>query len=160
MPDDERYRRIIAYIGLALWSAYPFLYLLGIKVAHDYRCAGRAYRGHFDDCFNDILPFEILVIPFTLALTIPFLRLASSLFAPPPERRTARWRLATRSAAGAYFPAFQIAAAAGVAWAVWHVSALPRAWALFPLFLYWLAWICWFCLGAWAARPLAKQADA
>jgi len=150
----ERWRHALSWTGLLLWFAYPVAFLAGRAAEWSHRCGHRTFSGEFDDCFNDMLPILELAAPvMTLLLAYPFARLAFSIFAPAPERRTRRWRMASRSGGARYFPAFQIAAALGIAWVVFHVRLLPPFPAGWPFHLYWAAWTLWFMLGAWASWP-------
>lgn len=143
--------------GLALWIAFPFAYAAKTHARWEYRCGERVFTGSFDDCFNDLLPFEVLAFPITILLVYPFARFAFSMFAPAIDVRSFKWRLAARDGGAAYFCSFQIAAAFGVLWAGFHLATLPFAARYWYLMAYWIIWIGWFLLGGIASSPLSSR---
>jgi len=125
---------------------------------HLYRCEGRQFSGSFDDCFNDYLPILEFSLPFfCLLLLYPFARLSSSLFAPQPEQRTFRWRLASRSSGEDFYPTLHIFPAIGAAWAIWRGLSYPFVAQMWPYLLFWLVFALWFALGIVIAWPRKGQ---
>ena len=150
----ERKRHIAAFLGLAMWLAYPVAFGLGMWARRDYRCAGRTFTGQFDGCFNDSVPvLEFLLVALMLALTVEFARFAFSLFAPPVPERRLRWRLARARGAAGRYPLYQIIAGMGVLWAALHLWSIPLSLKYWYLFAWWLLWIGWFIAGALLSRP-------
>jgi hypothetical protein len=146
----------LALAGMALWLAYPFVFQAGGLAVHRYRCSRMPWIHGEDPCFTDYIPVaEIAAFLLTLALAYAFARFAFTLFAPPPFERGRGWRLAASSAAWTRYPALQIAAAAGIGWALLHARTYPIA--LYPYWIYWAAWIAWFALGIGLSWPPKEQ---
>lgn len=157
MKLGERPRWWCALAGAGLWLAGPIVFALGGAAKHVYRCRDRVFTGRFDDCFNDYLPIlEMVVVPtVALALTYPFARFAFSLYAPPAEGRSLRWRLGARDGGAAHWPLLQAFALLGLAWAIWSWSGYALAAVLLPFHLYWAAFSAWFATAVLAGMPRA-----
>jgi hypothetical protein len=126
----------------------------GGAAKHWYRCKGREFTGTFDDCFNDYIPIMEILLPFVcLFLLYAFSRFAFSLFAPSPELRTLRWRLATGSKLGDLYPIPHIVPAIGVLWTLWRASTYSIVPALLPYFFFWVVFAAWFAFGLALAWP-------
>jgi len=142
--------------GMALWFAYPFVFWFGGMAVHHYRCSRMTWIHGEDPCFSDYIPVvEGAAFVVTLVLAVVFARFAFTLFAPPPSERGRGWRLAASSSAWSYYPALQLAAAAGIVWSLLHVRAYPAA--LYRYWIYWAAWSAWFSLGIWTSWPSKEQ---
>jgi hypothetical protein len=153
---SERARWWLALAGPLLLEASSFMPFFGGVAKHWYRCRGRTFTGQFDDCFNDALPFEIFIPFFALILLYPFGRLAFSLFAPDPEKRTFGWRLATSSKGQSLFPILHAFPAAGAAWGIWRALTYPMILEMWPYILFWLLFSGWFILGIIVAWPVRE----
>ncbi|HEX5182990.1 MAG TPA: hypothetical protein VFW19_07540 [Allosphingosinicella sp.] len=154
----ERRRWCLALLGPCLWLAASTLPMIGGIAEHQYRCRGRVYTGHFDDCFNDYLPILEMVAPvLALLLAYPFARFAFSLYAPPVEQRRARWRLATKGDPAGLWPPLHAFAAIGVMWCLWRAVTYRAAREFLPFRLFWTAFGLWFAAGLVAALPSAKE---
>lgn len=159
MRLGERLRWKLALVGVGLWLAGPVIFALGGAAKHRYRCRDRIFTGSFDDCFNDYLPvLEVFFVPLlALVLTYPFARFAFSLYAPPPQDRSRRWRLGARDGGAAYWPLLQSFALAGLAWAIWSWSGYALTGLLLPFHLYWAAFSAWFLFAFAAGIPERKS---
>lgn len=104
-PRVERVRWAAALAGPALFLGLSLLPLFGGGAKWRARCEGREFAGQWDDGFTDGLPVVELIAPlFALALTWMFVRFAFALWAPLPQARHFRWRLAARIAAADHWP--------------------------------------------------------
>ena len=154
MKLSEPFRRILAAVGGILWltvSTFPFL---SMNVSHEIRCDGRSFTGKMDDCFNDYIPMlEMLTPILALATMSLFLRFSFTLWSPPPESRTSRWRFASAYAGEAYWPALHIAAGILGIWCVWRATSYQLDMRLAPFPITWLGLATWSFVGLWVARP-------
>lgn len=158
MKLAERPRWWLALLGPCLWLAASALPMIGGIAKHQYRCRGRIYTGHFDDCFNDYIPALEMMAPFVaLILTYAFARFAFSLYAPPAELRRARWRLATEGDPAGLWPLLHACAAIGILWCLWRALTYPAARELLPFHLFWIVFGLWFAGGLLAALPRAEE---
>ena len=154
MKLGERARWLLALAGPLLLEISSLMPMFGGAAKHWYRCRGRQFTGSFDDCFNDYLPIVELALPFfCLLLLYPFSRLAFSLFAPDPERRFFRWRLATGSKAEDLYPTLHAFAVIGAVWAVWRAFTYPIIPQMWPYLLFWCLFAIWFLVALAAAWP-------
>lgn len=154
MKLGERTRWWFALIGPLLLEASAFMPIFGGTAKHLYRCRGREFTGEFDDCFNDYLPILELSLPIlALLLIYPFARFSFSLYAPDPELRTLRWRLATTTPLAQYFPTFHVMTGVGLAWTLWRALSYPPVPDMWLYWFFWLGFACWFTIGLIAAWP-------
>jgi hypothetical protein len=149
----ERPRRLLAILGVALWVGASFMPIFGGAAEHAYRCRGRTFTGGFDECFNDMLPVELLVPLLALPFAWPFARFAFSLYAPAPAARSRRWRLATKSGPETLWPTLHVLAALGFLWCLWRLLSYPLAAELLRFHLFWAVFGFWFLGGIAAALP-------
>jgi hypothetical protein len=150
----ERTRWWFAHIGPFLLEASSFMPLFGGTAKYLYRCRCREFTGEFDDCFNDYLPILEFSLPIlALLLLYPFARFSFSLYAPDPEVRSMKWRLATDTPLSQYFPTFHVTAGAGLAWTVWRAFTYPPTGEMWPYWMFWLTFAGWFAAGILAAWP-------
>jgi hypothetical protein len=149
---SEALRWLLALLGAGFWLASSFMPLFGGIAKHAYRCRGREFTGNFDDCFTDALPVLELFAPIVaLCLALPFARFAFSLYAPAPEARRLRWRLASRSHPRPLSPALYRWAVVGVAGCVWRAFSYPFVRELAPFQAFWFLFAAWFGGGLAAA---------
>lgn len=154
MRLGERTRWWFALAGPVLLEIASFMPIFGGTAKHLYRCRGREFTGEFDDCFNDYLPVVELSAPIlALLLIYPFARLAFSLFAPDPDERTLRWRLATTTPLAEYFPSFHAIVGIGLIWTLWRALTYPLVPQMWPYLLFWFVFAAWFATGLVAAWP-------
>jgi len=92
-----------------------------------------------------------MVFALTLLLSVPFLKLSASLFAPDPDQRRLSWPLAPQSTREDQHPIPVIFCVAGLAWVFWNAKIYPIA--LYQYWLYWIAWAFWFGAGALFSWP-------
>lgn len=160
MRHSERLRWSLAVLGPLLFLASSFMPLFGGAAKWAHRCQGREFTGVMDDCFNDYLPILEAVVPIVaLLLLYPFARMAFSLFAPPPDQRTYRWRLATSSSLSDLFPTLHVFAAIGIAWAGWRAALYPLGGETWPFIAFWLLFANWFSVALVVALINAKLAE-
>lgn len=154
--SGERLRWCAALAGPVLFLGSSLMPLFGAGAKRRPRCEGREFTGEWDDCFTDGFPIIELLVPFAaLALLWMFARFAFALWAPEPERRRLRWRLASRIAAEAHWPILHAVATIGAVWATWRATTYFFAIELWPFAAFWLAFAAWFAAGlavAWLRR--------
>jgi hypothetical protein len=123
--------------------------LTGGEAKYLYRCGDRTFTGEFDDCFNDYIPIlEVFAVPAFILITVYFFaRFAFTLYAPPPDRRTLKWRLPSQHSAASAWPILQTIAAVGAVWALWRLSTYPLVADLALFHLYWAVFALWFGTG-------------
>lgn len=153
----ERLRWGAAAAGPLLFFASSLTPLFGGGAKHWARCDGREFTGELDDCFTDYIPMLELITPvIALALSWMFARFAFALWAPEPDCRTMRWRLASSLAAEDHWPVIHGVAAIGAAWAAWRGTTYFFAVELWPYAAFWLCFAAWFAGGllvAWPRNP-------
>ncbi len=81
-----------------------------------------------------------------------------TLFAPEPERRSGRWRLASSLHAADHWPILQAVAAIGAAWAAWRGTGYLFALELWPYAAFWFGLSLWFLSGLLLAWPRSERA--
>lgn len=151
---QERLRWALAFAGPLLFLTSSFMPLFGGGAKHRARCAGREFTGRWDDCFTDYLPILELFTPVVaLGLTWMFARFAFALWAPEPEARTLRWRLASSVAAADHWLIVQAVAAFGGVWAGWRGTGYLFAAELWPFAAFWFGFAAWFAASLLVAGP-------
>ena len=154
MRIAEGLRKVIAFFGGVLFMAVSTFPLKGAGAKQAVRCRGREFTGEFDDCFNDYLPLLEMLAPFVALLWLwPFLRFANSLWAPDPQFRTQRWRLASVDSMRTLWPTLQIGGLGLAAWCFYRAALYPVDPVTAPYQLTWIAFGLWALVGAASAWP-------
>lgn len=152
----EGVRKAMAVTGCGLWMLSSLCPLFGGGAKVEARCHGDfncAWR-----MVGDQLPFlELLAPVMALMFLIFFARLACAFWAPAPDRRWHRWRLAPDDAPCHYQPLVMVLGLVGTAWALWRAVLYPADPATWPYLAFWLVFASWFAASAWAC---ALQASA
>jgi hypothetical protein len=144
----------LGFVGVCLWLSASLLPTLSGPAEYAHRCRGRSDPAAFPDCFQDGLPVPEMMAPLAaLLFAYPFARLAFSLYAPPPEARQLRWRLATRSSPTDLWPTLHLFGLIGMLWCLWRLLSYPFAAEFLPFQLAWGIFALWYLGGVLAALP-------
>lgn len=155
----EGLRKSIAIFGGVLFMAVSTFPLIGGAAKRSVQCRGREFTGHWDDCFSDQLPFFEMAAPFVALLLLwPFLRFGFSLWAPDPQFRTQRWRLANEDSMRTLWPALQLGGMALAAWCFYRAALYPIDPVTAPYQLTWIVFGVWALVGA-AQAPRSRRLE-
>lgn len=114
------------------------------------RCEGREFVGHFDDCFNDLIPgLEILGLILKIVMIYPFSWYSLQMFVPAEAERKGIWASKKLSNADTYRPIGMIVACFALAWVIVRLATFP--WSPYHMmwsYLYWTGAALWWLIAA------------